>query len=495
MSLDSARNVRCQEGRGLALPIGQVTLLFLLLTLGSALILTTIEKGSFNTVLLFSFVSVGGLLLCRNTQIRLNDPSLKILGYFWLIKLGITLFLLYVGWIPLLDPSSSMWGYDPQRFYIQAQQLIDNNWSTAFISLNYVGILYYYGAFFFIFGHNPVVPALVNVFVTLIASLYLIKVGYEIKGQKSSWDWTLAFVLLLPEMLWYDVMTSREMLSAALLLFAMLTAGRYFSRMKPISLSKAMIIIGLSMLVIAAVRTSMLLPVSISIVLMMLLIKPQRGSLIVQRAIIVIAVTALFIVGLVINRYLSEYNFEVGKSLQTAMSASKNIALTANMEWSENSIGMLLMPEGLFQSILFLPPRMVLYLLALLPNIFVPVRDLLAGSWYAWQRLLTLFSSVINVFLIPYALASLVQSIKRRKTNSAPLVFHISYWVTFMSIAGGNLIIHERYRVMATFLLWGCAWLGARTCSRSLIVRTSLLWYGFLILGSLFYVVYKFGIV
>jgi len=473
---------------------GQVALLFLLLTFGSVLILTTIEKGSFSTVLLFSFVSVGGLLLCRNTQIRLNDPSLKILGYFWLIKLGITFFLLYVGWIPLLDPSSSRWGYDPQRFYIQAQQLIDNNWSTAFItliSLNYAGILYYYGAIFFIFGHNPVAPVLVNVFVTLIASLYLIKVGYEIKGQKSSRDWMLAFVLLLPEMLWYDVMTSREMLSAALLLFAMLTAGRYFSRMKPISLSKAMIIIGLSILVIAAVRTSMLLPVFISIVLMILLIKSQRSSLIVQRAILVITVTAIFIVGLAVNRYLGGYNFEVGKSLQTAMSASKNIALTANMEWSENSIGLLLMPEGLLQSILFLPPRMVLYLLVPLPNVLAPFS--VTGRSVDWQTLFTLFSSVINVFLIPYALASLVQSIKRRKTNSAPLVFHISCWVTFMSIAGGNLIIHGRYRVMATFLLWGCAWLGARTCSRSLIVRTSLLWYCFLILGSLFYVAYKFG--
>ena len=149
----------------------------------------------------------------------------------------------------------------------------------------------------------------------------------------------------------------------------------------------------------------------------------------------------------------------------------------------------------LFQAIIFLPPRMVLYLLAPLPKILVPVRDLLAGSWIAWQRLLTLLSSVINVIIIPYALASLVQSIKTRKTNSAPLIFHISYWVTFISIAGGNLIIHERYRVMATFLLFGCAWLGARTCPKSLIIRTSLIWYGLLTLGALFYVVYKLGFV
>jgi hypothetical protein len=499
MSLESAEKIFLDEKRGTALFSGQAALLFLLLGLGSALIFATIENASFNTVLFLFFVAIIGLLQCRRTQIRLNDPSLKILGYFWLIKLGITFFLLYVGWIPLLDPSSSMWGYDSQRFYILSQQLIDNNWSTilsqgekmGFLWFGCAGILYYYGAIFFILGRNPVIPALVNTFVTLIASLYLIKVGYEIKGQRNSRDWTLAFALLLPEVLWFDVMTSRETLMAALLLFAMLTAGCYLARMAKVSLPKVLIVVGLSVLAIAVVRTSMVLPVIASIVLMVLLVKPFRGSRVARRTILVVVAVAILIAVPVIPIYLSGYFFEMGKAIQTATSASKNIAFSGT-GWSNNSIGRLLLPEGLLQSILFLPPRMVLYIVAPLPDIFVPISDLLAGSWYAWQRLLTLFSSVINVFLIPYALASLVQSIKRRKTNSAPLVFHISYWVTFIAIAGGNLIIHERYRVMATLLLWGCAWLGARTCSKSLIVRTSLLWYGLLTLSALFYVTYKY---
>jgi len=458
--------------------------------------MATIDHDLFNTLLLLAFVAITGLLLCRNTQIRLNDPSLKILGYFWLIKLGITLFLLYAGWIPQLDSAtSSMWGYDPQRFYVQAQELIYNNWSSAFVSLNYVGILYYYGAICYVLGNNPVIPALINAFVTLIATLYLVKVGYEIKGQRGPRDWTLAFALLLPELLWFDVMTSRETLLAALLLFAMLTTGRYLARTAPVSLPKVLIVGGLSALAIAAVRTSMLLPVSASIALMVLLVKPQRGSRFAQRTILAVLAVAILIVGPVIAGYMGGYDFDVGKTLQTATSAKENIALlNPAMEWSENSIGMLLMPEGLLQSILFLPPRMVLYLVAPLPNVFVHVRDLLAGSWGAWQKLLTMLSSVINVLAIPYALASFVQSIKTRKANAAPLVLHISYWVTFMAIAGGNLIIHERYRVMAALLLWGCAWLGARTCSQSLIIRTSLLWYGLLTLGALFCVVYKLGL-
>lgn len=473
------------------IPVGQVALLFLLLGVGSALIFATIQQATFSTVFVFGFVAVVGLALCRNTQVRLNDPSLKVLGYFWLIKLCATLFLLYAGWMSQLDPSSVLWGYDPQRYYIQAKELLDNHWSTDFLSLNYVGILYYYGAIFYVLGHNPVIPALINAFVTLMASLYLVKTGYEIKGQIGPRDWTLAFALLLPELLWYDVMTARETLMAALLLFSVLTTGRYLARTAPLSLFKVLVIVGLSVLAIAAVRTSMVLPVFASIVLMILLVKPQRGSWVVQRTILAVAAAVILIVLPGIGSYLGGSEFDVGNVIQHVISAKGNVALIVDIGWSDNSIGKLLMPEGWLQSILFLPPRMVLYLVAPLPNIWVSVSDLLAGSWVAWQKLFTLLSSVINVLAIPYVLASFAQSIKKRKENAAPLVFHISYWVTFVAIAGGNLIIHERYRVMATLLLWGCAWLGASTCTKHLIGRTSLLWYGLLALGALFYLSYK----
>ncbi len=495
MDIAHSGSIIFRKGRGLSFSKGQVALLFLLLGVGSGLIFATIQQASLNSVFLLCLVSIAGIVLCRKTQIRLNDPSLNVLGYFWLIKLGLTLCLLYAGWMPQLqEASSSAWGYDPQRYYIQAQELIDNGWLPDFVSLNYVGILYYYGAIYYFLGHNPVIPALINAFVTLIASLYLVRVGYEIKSQRRARDWTLAFVLLLPEMLWFDVMTSRETLLAALLLFSMLTTGRYLARTSAISLTNVFIINGFSLLGIAAVRTSMLFPVIVSIVLMLLLVKPKSGSRIVQRAVLGVTAVVVFIVGPVIAGFLGGYEFDVGKTIQVATSAGGNIALNSNMEWSESSIGMLLMPEGLFQSVLFLPPRMLLYLVAPLPNILVPVSDLLVGNWSAWQRLLTLLSSVTNLLGIPFVLASLVRSIKRRKDNTAPFVFHISYWVTFMAIAGGNLIIHERYRVMATFLLWVCAWLGAQTCSRRLIVRMSLVWYGLLTLSGLFYIGYKLGL-
>jgi hypothetical protein len=479
-----------------ALPAGQLLFLLGLVGFGVPWILATIEQAAFNACLLLVSVSIVGLFLCRNMQIKLNDPALKVLGYFWLVKLVLLLFLLYAGWMPQLDPASSSWGYDPQRFYMQAKELIDNNWIPDFLSLNYTGILFYYGASYYLFGFNPVIPALINAFVTLIASLYLVRVGYEVKAHREANDWILACVLLLPELVWFDVMTSRETLMAGLLLFAMLTAGRYLARISLISLVKVFSIVSLSVLAIVAVRTSMLVPVFIAIGLMVIVIKHHNNAMNAQRAIIVISVVALLIIMPIVTKYIIGYDFNFQEALQTAFSAKDNVALGPDLilGWSENSIGMLLMPEGVLQSVLFLPARMILYLLAPLPKILVPINDLVAGSFLAWQNLMTLMSSLINIFTIPYALASLVHSIKIRKENAAPLVFHIPYWITFAAIAGGNLIVHERYRVMASLLLWGCAWLGWTTCPKNLINKMSFLWYGLLALSALFYLFFKFGL-
>jgi len=473
----------------------QVALMFLLLGAGIAFISSIIQRSLFSTIFLLCVVSVSGLVICRGTETKLKDPSLNILGYFWLLKLSLTLLLLYVGWMPQLDPSSASWGYDPQRYYFQAKELLDNHWSTEFLNLNYVGILYFYSAFFALFGHNPVIPVLVNAFVTLVATLYLVKVGYEIKGQRGPRDWTLALALFLPEMLWFDVMTSRETLVAALLLFATLTIGRYLARTAPLSLQYVLIFVGLSVVAIAAVRTSMLVPVCISTVLMVMLLRTQRRQGGAKKIVLTIAGAAALMVGPIITGYLGGYEFDIGQSLLRVTSASENISLITSTGWSENSIGLLLMPEGMFQSVLFLPPRMLLYLVAPLPNFYVHIGELVTGSWGAWQQLLTLLSAMINVLAAPFVFASLVQAIRMRDQDAAPLMLHIAYWVTFVAIAGGNLIIHDRYRVMASLMFWGCAWLGATTCSRALIKKAYLFWYGLLTIGALFYLTYKSGVI
>ena len=481
-----------RHGPKFVLSNGQALLIPLVLGLGLPLLIATVQIALLNTLLIFLFVLVAGLVLCHITMRKLRDRKLRLLGTFWLIKLGLTLFLLYVGWMPQLDPSASAnWGYDPQRYYYYAHELIENGWNPT-TTTNYQGIIFYYAAFFYLFGYNPVIPALINAFVTLLVTLYLIRVSYEFKGIRGPNDWKLAYLLLIPEILWYDVMTSREALTAALILGCTLTAGRYLVRTGKISLAWAFLIVALCLGAILAIRPSMALPVMVAIALMVLFFPSGKAY---SSSGIKLVIAAL-VIGLLAARPLIQQStggngLDYFSMLETLQSFDDNVASDMEMSWSENSIGLLLAPNNPWQAIFFTPPRMALYLIAPLPNVFVPVSDLMAGSWSAWQGLMTVYSSVLNIIVMPYALVGFSLAWRQRRTRPAPLVLHLTFWMTFLAIAGGNIIIHERYRVMMTLLLFACAWFGYTSCMPRQIRRFAYGWYGLLTAGALFYVGYK----
>lgn len=194
---------------------------------GLVLLFATVQVALVNTLGLFLLVTLIGLWQCRATAYRLADTKLRVLGTLWLVKVGLTLLLLYAGWIPQFDPASSdSWGYDAQRFYQDAYDLIENGWNPV-TGLNYQGITFHYGAIFYLFGHNPVIPALVNAFITLLGTLFFIRCAYGFAPNRTSKDWWIAGLLLVPEVLWYDVITSCESLATILILVAAFTASGY----------------------------------------------------------------------------------------------------------------------------------------------------------------------------------------------------------------------------------------------------------------------------
>ena len=253
----------------------QSNLLFLLIAFGSLLLIATVHVALVNTLIIFFTITGIGLRLCNRTSVDLGDTKLKILSSFWILKVIITLVLLYVGWIPQLDPSSVSWGYDPQRFYIDAFDLIENGWKPLAGS-NYQGIIYYYGLIFYLFGYNPVIPALFNAFVTLLATLFLVRCVYGFVRDRTTKDWTIAGLLLVPEVLWYDVMTARETLMAALIIFAVLGIGRYLVGIRNLRFSTALLLSGTSLFAITALRTSMAIPVVASICVMIVFIRTKQ---------------------------------------------------------------------------------------------------------------------------------------------------------------------------------------------------------------------------
>ncbi len=132
----------------LSLSLAALFLFLFLLVTGIALLVVTVDVALTNTLIIFVGVTVLGLWFCQRTCYDLADTKLKILSTLWLLKVLFVLFLLHVGWMPQLDPSSINWGYDPQRFYIDAKLLVENGWKPVVASV-YQGVLFYYGLIFF----------------------------------------------------------------------------------------------------------------------------------------------------------------------------------------------------------------------------------------------------------------------------------------------------------------------------------------------------------
>jgi len=283
MRIDSTKPAR--QGRlqrpSFGLSPAALFLLFFLLGIGVPFLMVTVSVALANTLLIFMAVTGIGLWLCHRTRVDLADPKLKILGTLWLLKVIITLFLLYVGWIPQLDPSSVNWGYDPQRYFQDANTLIEDGWNPL-VGSNYQGIIFFYGAIFYLFGHNPIIPALINAFITLLGTLFLIRCVYSFVPERTAKDWTIAGLLLVPEVLWFDVMTGRDSMSAVLLIFANLSIGRYLFGITSVGLTKSAILAGTALLAILVVRTAMAVPViaSIGVMAMLLRSKGKTGPLV-----------------------------------------------------------------------------------------------------------------------------------------------------------------------------------------------------------------------
>lgn len=469
----------------------QMLLLIALFVFGVSLLAATLEVALLTTLLLFTFLTLSGIWLCNGTMRTLSDRQLRVLPTFWLIKMFATLVLLYLGWIPQLDPSSSAsWGYDPQRYYEYSWDLVQNNWNPYTIEQNYQGLLYYYGAIFNVFGRNPVIPALINSYVTLLGTLFLIRASYHFMPVRTHKDWRIAYILLVPETLWFDVMTSRETLMAVLIVVAVITMGRYLIRVDRLSLVKTLLLTMTALAGILAVRTSMAISVLVSVAALVLMLRSRRTSGPLIKGLFLVLIVAALAAGPWIQNKIGGYDINYVETLDRLQSFEANIA--AQMEWGDRSIGLLLTPSNLWQSLAFLPPRMVLYLAAPFPNVVVPVSELVSGYWGAWQRLMTIPTSALMLLGFPYVLAGTALALRVRKAYPAMLIIPLTFWITFAAVAGGNIIIHERYRLMFTLLLFACAWIGYTRCSSKFVKQWAVPWFGLLGLTAGFYMIYKF---
>jgi hypothetical protein len=501
------------------------------------------------TLLLVAIVALGGVALIHAVADRLRDPNIDKLGYVFAAKLFLLLVLVYAGWVPELDPNAPGFGNDPQRFYFTSLDLAAQGFDPESVpSTNYVGIFYVYAAVFALFGQTPLAPALVNGFASLVTALLVILVAYTLRPVRGPRDWTLGLVMLVPDIMWYDVQTSRETLAMALIAVSTLTAGLYVRTQRNSYGTSQVAIVLIALAGLGLIRTSMMLPVIAIIAFLVIAygrgapVRRMLGSLAMLVLAVVIGVVdpmvsqAMSGQSVVFNpfRFYAEplpsgpgsaapqvsappvssptavliqpstgvpVSSEAPPSSPTAAVVQPTVPVPVDAEappalnWTDRSIGLLFAARNPMELILFAPIRLLIYVVAPLPNISVELVGLGVGSYAAWTKASNVLSALTYLILFPLALASLTDLVMRR-SRSPFLILHAAFWPIMLAIAvgstqGGVQVIHERYRVMAIPLMLACVWAG-QFAPRPLIRWTYIAWIALLVGGAVFYIVYKY---
>lgn len=449
----------------------------------------TLNSALAATLALFLGVVFLGLWLCKRTVIRTRDSRLALLPIFWVLKVYLTLGCLYLGWMPDLDPATSRaWGYDPQRYYEYAWDLLQQGFHPEGLEQNYQGVLYYYALVFGLFGRNPVIPALWNSFITLAVVVLVIRITLSFPKTRSPRDWILAGLLLIPGLLWHDALTSKESILSPLLCLPPLLLAGHFQHPKQVSLPAALLVWTGVSLVVALVRTTVLLPLAISGVLLTMLVRSRQEKGLATGFALFGIMCVVVLMGPWLLSITGGYDFNFLVVISGATKTEDSLLLE---EWNDRSLGQMLLPNTPAEAVVYLPFRAVLMLVTPFPVLGFTVEGLTKGYWSDWLRLTSALDSVVLMAGFPLVVGATVLAWRSRRKNPFLLVWPIVFWPLFLSVVGGLTILQERYRVIFLIPFYACAWLGfTRVEPRKKLILYGL-WFGVLACGYLFYLLYK----
>ena len=433
--------------------------------------------------------SVAGILAIDKVAKATGIQRLSVVGWLYILKITVVLFFVFQYWLPFVNQHVN-YGFDPQRYYVESLQLLNNGFNPVAIcaqcdieSLRNVGVRYYYAAQMFVFGANPIGPAMVNTFVSLMAALLVTTVFSHITSQKRHIPLLLGLLIIIPETVWFDSITGREAIVTASLVFIILGMSSLLLGFMNRGISRWWLsVVPFAIVALVLVRPVMLVAAIASIALISILVAVSMKRFL--KASLLIGVLGAFAVGVpalttALGSSMNELTFTYGSYLGSVTSG----ATSTSQLWTASSIGRLFVPTNIFESILYIPIRMIAHLLAPLPNI-----NIFWGTPLYIQHLVAVVSASLYLGIMPKVFSSAYYAIRYVEYRGFLLML-LPLFVILVGVSWGQPFIHERYRIMVIPFLISSALLPGPKGSLTTVV--GFLWYGFLLMGSILYVGYK----
>lgn len=355
---------------------------------------------------------------------------------FFLLLLSIGFIYLRYCWTPFLSINNVNWGFDPQRYYYYAMGLIRGD--GELFALNYVGIVYFYQYLMAVFGIDPMVPFFCNVILILFSTLLLYKV-YLMEEGKKNMKWV--FLLLVPEIVYYSVMSSREVVCMS---FCTLVICYLYLYLKTHKISE-LVKIFLLLLVLALIRPHFAAVMGLIISINLALRSKQKVLLsFISATLVLVILNLVFQVGEEGTISLNEVSF----LLESRWDGSNE--MNSDFTYNTNSISARLIPHNPVEFVVYGLIRSCLYLIPKSSPLSLFDID---SPYVIGEVVLVYITSFVFLLSIP----SLVNAIRNYKTLSfADKLMFQAFWVLFLMVGVLNTtLIQDRYRIVYDFfLLW-----------------------------------------
>lgn len=374
------------------------------------------------------------------TAHRLHSPQIRYLFPLFLVKLALTLGILAWSWMPVFDHEwHAANNFDASRFHYYAATLAAHNFHPDSVTpQNYTGAIWYYAAIYWLLGPNQLFPALVNALGSLMIGLMLVHIWAETHSPQRAW--LCGLYMVLPDALFWDVMTLKDVLSTLLVVVIHYLVFRWHrsgSLLWPLLLLPCWTLL-------AAVRVPMAL---ISLALTGLVLwrdaHRQRHRVMLATA-CALGALSLFMLFPVMGSLSGSYQADLVQTAQTALvlSAVGEHGLDSDtVQWSDQSIGKRMIPASLWEAILFAPIRSAFYLIAPLPNVTV--------SWQRGVENGALFTQATALLLVAGFAPILASLVSRRIRHSRVFTWlGLPLFVLLLSIGSAVWVIHPRYRLV-----------------------------------------------
>ncbi|CAO5676031.1 MAG: hypothetical protein HEEMFOPI_01991 [Holosporales bacterium] len=295
--------------------------------------------------------------------------------------------------------------------------------------VNYKGIIVFYASFFYIFGKSILIPIIINSTLGICAAILFLNNTKENKINPVHVIWLLAF---FPSFLFYDLSISKE---SVVIYFFMIAVTIFHS----IKNWRHVFLFTITSFVLGIIRPPMLIVLIISLFAHVVLFKKNFFAFGIAVLLLISFPSILEITNLAGWKNYST-GFEAQRKMQEISPAYYN--------WSENSLGKKLLPNSKTQEVLFSIPRGVLYFFSPFKEVFQfnQSQNLISKLEIVGNAL----AAFVDLLILPFLISFFIRS---KEKHYRLLYFYLFTWLTtWAAIAGGNIMIHVRYRTLHEFL-------------------------------------------